>query len=185
MIVDIARAEAIPGFMSRDELTWLAQQAVSAPTILEVGSWQGRSTRALADHGPGTVYAIDPWDGPYFTDAGDVHPIQTNVYDAFAQHLADHITSGRVVPIRAQSFDALRDTAQFSAGGVDLVFLDGDHRYDAVVDDIAGAIGLLRPGGILAGHDYGHRDWPGVRRAVDAWFGPRVSRCKSIWWLTP
>jgi len=37
---------------------------------------------------------------------------------------------------------------------LDLVFIDGDHSYVAVREDIQAWRPFLRPGGILAGHDY-------------------------------
>jgi hypothetical protein len=42
---------------------------------------------------------------------------------------------------------------------------------------------LIRPGGILAGHDYGRADWPGVQQVVDATFGPAVQVVDTIWWV--
>jgi len=182
--VDIARALAVPGFMHRDELQWLAERASVAATVIEAGCWQGRSTRALADHCPGTVYAVDPWAGPYLCEDGSRHPIRTEVYEQFAEHLADHIARGRVVPIRKAFSDSRADLVGRCPNRADLVFIDGDHRFATVAADIDTAIALVRPGGIIAGHDYGHRDWPGVKRAVDAWFGASIERCRSIWWTT-
>lgn len=182
--VDIKPAQGIPGFMKNAELAWLATYAAHASIIVEVGSWQGRSTRALADHCPGVVYAVDPWSGDYYTNGGALHRIRTDVAEAFAQHLADHIARGRVRPRRGE-FLALHAALVHELGRtVDLLFLDGDHREATVAAEIVAARALVRPGGILAGHDYSHRSWPGVRAAVDAAFGATVQRCQSIWWVT-
>jgi hypothetical protein len=63
----------------------------------------------------------------------------------------------------------------------DLIFLDGDHRYEAVKEDILISMCFLKmPGGILAGHDYGRKDWPGVKKAVDEMFGV-VEVVDTIW----
>lgn len=185
--IGIARAKATPGWMKPTELVWLAEAATRARTIVEIGSWQGRSTRALADHTTGTVYAVDPWSGDYPADDGSVSDIRTDVSRQFKAHLRDHIASGRVVPVQMTASVAARTL--FDVGGLlsraplDLVFIDGDHRYEAVLDDIDNYLPLVRSGGILGGHDYGHKRYPGVKRAVDARF-PQAQFCQSIWWVT-
>jgi predicted O-methyltransferase YrrM len=173
----IARASAIDGWMSETELLWLASRAREAKVIVEVGSYKGRSTRALADNCPGVVYAVDPWDGIYVFDSGRECPIETRQWEVFARNMVDHLDLGKVVALKHQFKDALAVLPT----GVDLVFLDGDHRYESVVQDIAWGSGLLRPGGILSGHDYAHAEWPGVKRAVDLAFSD-TQVVDSIWW---
>jgi hypothetical protein len=50
---------------------------------------------------------------------------------------------------------------------VDLLFLDGDHGYDAVKQDVADWAPKVRPGGRLALHDVRHAVHDGPRRVVD------------------
>lgn len=186
-MIDIARADSITdGWMKRDELVWLATQAQRCRNIIEIGSYAGRSTRALADHCPGTVYAVDPWDGDYFRADGTKHrKVDTRQYDAFRANLADHIEAGRCVPMRGTIVDAEAELRRRIPGGADLVFIDGDHRREQLLIDIAKGRGLLRHGGILSGHDYGKRDWPDVKAVVDEIFAyASVERCRSIWWVT-
>merc|ERR1712242_413053 len=68
----------------------------------------------------------------------------------------------RAVLICQRSIDA---AAWISPSSLDLVFVDGDHAYEAVRQDIRAWRSKLRPGGILAGHDYSLFR-PGVVRAV-------------------
>ena len=51
-MVDISHAINIPGWMSVEELTYLAEAASKSNIIVEVGSWKGRSTIALAANTP-------------------------------------------------------------------------------------------------------------------------------------
>ena len=44
--------------------------------------------------------------------------------------------------------------AEFDDDSIDFVYLDGDHQYQAIKQDIAAWYGKVRSGGILAGHDY-------------------------------
>lgn len=182
--------------MSHRELTWLAQQASRAKTIIEIGSFQGRSTRALADHCRGVVYAVDPWVD-YRGPDGSIAKWQAkwlkkhgganwpNIHAAFCEQLADHLASGRVVAIQATSADAVSQIRErVGPRGADLVFIDGDHEYPSVRQDITLYRGFVRRGGILAGHDYSNKSWPGVVRAVTEAFGRPAIRCDSIWGVT-
>ena len=55
--------------------------------------------------------------------------------------------------------------ATYPDQSLDFVFLDADHDYESVKADIAAWLPKVKPGGILAGHDY-MCGWPGVDRAV-------------------
>jgi predicted O-methyltransferase YrrM len=52
-------------------------------------------------------------------------------------------------------------------GRFDLVFLDGDHDMATLRADVALALSVLKPGGLLACHDYPDPNWADVRRVVD------------------
>lgn len=172
--VDISKAKAIQGWMSERELLWLAYQASQCRTIVEFGSFHGRSTRALADNiqDGGTIWAVDPWSGTY---PGVEPQINTFCMPEFIWNLNDHIITGRVVPIRgySQNFN--------SPFLVDMIFIDGDHRYHSVVRDIIVARELVKSGGIISGHDYDD-EFPGVKEAVDKMLsGVQVE--DTIWWI--
>jgi hypothetical protein len=108
--VDIARAKRIPGFVSNDELRWLARQA--------------RLPAAVA---------------------------------------LPHVT------------------LLVEARGLDLLFLAGADRFEAVRSLLEQDGALVKPGGLIAGAGYRWADRPGIRRAVDAKF-PRVNLQEGIWW---
>jgi len=160
--VDIEKAQSIGGWMNDFELLWLATQARERLHIVEFGSLLGRSARALADNNPSTgrIWCVDPWAGDYYTEEGNPIPISTYVMPEFVKNLLDHVQTGHVVPVRMFSY-------QFSLPyQIDMVFIDGDHRYETVVRDIKKAYELLKPGGLICGHDYDHPNWPGVKQAV-------------------
>jgi len=80
--VNIEKALQIPGWMSIRELIWLASTAKDCLSIVEFGSFQGRSTCALADNSPDNckIYAVDPWTGFY---PNVTPPIDTYVLPLF------------------------------------------------------------------------------------------------------
>ncbi len=51
-------------------------------------------------------------------------------------------------------------------GSLDFVFIDADHSYEAVKQDIAHWLPKVKAGGWIGGHDYHPRRWPGVVAAV-------------------
>jgi len=176
--VDIFQALLIRGWMSERELTWLANVAKYCNVIVEFGSYCGRSARAMADNTNGIVYAVDPWNGDYpgkFTDS--MADINTFVMPEFVQNLADHISDKKVFAVRtwAECFNLPIGVK------ADFVFIDGDHRYKEVIKDIKKAKSLLRPGGMLAGHDYIHDGYPDVKRAVNDELS-EVNVEDTIWW---
>ena len=53
----------------------------------------------------------------------------------------------------------------------EMVFVDGDHSQDSVTADARAWLPAIRPGGIIAFHDYGRESLPGVKAGVDAVMG--------------
>lgn len=174
----IDKALGIAGWMSPGELLWLASKAMECQYIVEFGSYHGRSTRALADNIPenGKVWAIDPWNGDYYFDNTEnkLELVNTYVLPLFRRNLRDHIYTGRVEAIRGWSYNFNPPHL------VDMVFIDGDHRPETVIRDIDKALSILKPNGIISGHDYGHPMWPGVKEIVDSKLG-KIKVEETIW----
>ena len=170
--MNIERALTITGWMEPEELEWLAEQASYHTRIVEIGCFQGRSTRALAENTTGWVWAIDPWKKrPWDTEAvGDGDWL----YEEFRKNMRD---LNNVTALQMQSLAA----ATTFKTPVDMVFIDGNHDYEAVKADILAWRPLLVEGGLLCGHDYGWPDVPGVKQAVDE-LVPTVKIGKHLIW---
>ena len=181
----VKQAQGVPGYMQYEELAWLAEQARDKKSIVEIGSWKGRSTKALAlAQEDGKVYAVDHWRGNPGGDATGVEAEARGgaaIRGEFTGHLLPEIERGRVWPIQADHA-RLVETLEACGGfaGADMVFIDGDHAYEAVARDIRSALAIVKPGGLIAGHDLNE---PGVAKAVQEAFGPdRWTRGNgSIW----
>jgi predicted O-methyltransferase YrrM len=187
----IEEALLIPGWMSAAELLWLAEHAQRAKEILEVGSYCGRSTRALAENTRGRVTAVDIWlptdetesaSDKVFSRLPDVG--EDWLWNDFRTHM---LGLTNVHALRAQSVDAaaqVPDSVRF-----DMIFIDANHRYEDVRDDILAWRPKLTPGGLLCGHDYDKdapdgKGWQGVVRAVDE-LVPNVRRGAGSIWYAP
>lgn len=134
------------------ELQLLAEEG----DVLEIGSAYGYSTVALALVAT-RVDAVDPHTGH-----GSLYEMQANL-NAYG-------VSDRVTVIQQMSQTAL--PALHEAGNrYDLVWIDGDHGAETVEHDVTWARQMLKPGGVIACHDYDEVTCPGVRQALDKLFG--------------
>jgi predicted O-methyltransferase YrrM len=124
--------------------------------MVEVGSWIGESACIFAPHVE-MLLCVDPWPD-YRGQRGD------DVYAAWVEATA---AFANVAAMRKSSIEAAR---KFDDGSLDSVYIDALHDYESVKADIMAWRPKLKPGGILAGHDYGPHA-PGVVRAVDELIG--------------
>jgi predicted O-methyltransferase YrrM len=140
--------------------------------IVEVGSWQGRSTVALANAVyPEVVHAVDTWAG----SPGEVSRVLASGRDVHAEfvHNVGELTAGNVAEHRT----GWRDYFAADRSPVKFVFIDAEHSYVEVRDNIAAARELAVPGAVICGDDAHH---PPVQRAVLEAF-PNAERVASLW----
>jgi predicted O-methyltransferase YrrM len=163
-MVNLERADKVTGWMSTAEMEWLAEQAKHGLTV-EIGSWMGRTTRAMADNKrDGNIFAVDTWQGSEENQDFLKDKPHGYLFTEFCANLSDHIASGMVIPMPLASLAAAKYFATVETK-FRFVFIDAAHDYDSVKEDILAWRPLVERGGILAGHDY---DWgfPGVVWAV-------------------
>jgi predicted O-methyltransferase YrrM len=171
----VAIADKIMGFMWPHELRWLATKAQGKPLVLELGTWCGRSAKAMSATVGGKLVCVDAW-WPHNAEHLVKYPniprdfpvdMPDNTYSIFTKNLAAEIASGKVVPIRKKIMEAIPEIMAVT-GGVkfDMIFIDADHSYEALREQIRTFSQMLTPYGILCGHDYGHKGYPGVEQAV-------------------
>lgn len=60
--------------------------------------------------------------------------------------------------------DSVEGLADFECNYFDFIYIDANHSYDFVLEDLCNWMSRLKEGGILSGHDY---NLPDVKRAVD------------------
>jgi predicted O-methyltransferase YrrM len=152
----LARLRDVQGWMTDAQAARLYAAAGRVPAggrIVEIGSYHGRSTTVLASNAPegAEVVAIDPhagndrgpqqWEGTAAEGEAD--------HAAFLATLAANGVQDRVRHVRRPSQEALCDVP----GPIDVLYVDGAHRYAPASADIARWGARVVPGGTLLIHD--------------------------------
>ncbi len=137
----------------------------------EIGVWEGVLSRdLLTAFSELTLQMVDLW-APFASDSQFYLTSHQGKSDAakFKKVKQSAESNVRRFGSRAKMMQqSSLSASRVVEGGLDFVFLDADHVYQAVVDDLAAWYPLLRSGGVFLGHDYGaqRRKW-GVKRAAD------------------
>jgi predicted O-methyltransferase YrrM len=182
--------KGIDGFFSEEEGRWYARFArdLRGGTLVEIGSWKGRSTSFVGPvcNANGTrLVCVDHWEGSRDMLAGR-YAETLAVEDVEQTFRANMRALGIAVEVFREP-SAVAAT-RFAPGSVDRVFLDGSHDGASVAEDLGLWTPRLKPGGILAGHDYDDKHGE-LRAAVDAFARARnlvVRRGpRSVYWLEP
>lgn len=155
------------GNVTLHELLVIAQlvAARDPAAIFEIGTFDGRTTLALAANSSGRVFTLDlPADEAGTTrlalDPGDVAYIAK---PRSGERFLRRPEARRITQLFGDSA-----TFDFSSwhGSIDLVFIDGAHSREYVLSDTERALRLLRPtGGVVLWHDY-DASFSGVTEAL-------------------
>lgn len=151
-----AAVDGVQGWMTEGQARALYDAAGACPpggTIVEIGSFHGRSTIVLASACPhdATVIAIDPHAG------NDRGPGEIEGYAAEAEADHEHFVANLAA---AGVADRVRHVRRFSehalseiAGDIDVLYVDGAHRFAPARADIVRYGDRVRPGGLMLIHD--------------------------------
>lgn len=127
---------------------------------VEIGVCRGENIRGLlsACDNIADITGIDPWL-PY----GDVtKEMQAENYRKTASILLPYVVMKQARILKGQS---LGKVVIFENESLDFVYIDGDHSALAAYADMKAWWPKVKPGGVLAGHDYRPKDKT-VRAAV-------------------
>ena len=139
-----------------EQQTVLRALAMSASRVgckfLEVGSWCGDSAVILgkvAQQNGGNLFCVDWWKGNIGTELAEIAS-KEDIFSFFWKRICSEGLEDVVISIRGRS-DLAGEMLRPQT--FDFVFIDGDHRYEEVLNDIHQYASLVRKGGILCGHD--------------------------------
>jgi glycosyltransferase involved in cell wall biosynthesis/predicted O-methyltransferase YrrM len=158
------QVESIQGFMMPGQEQFLFDKVKSLPddaVIVEIGSYKGRSTAAMAYACIGTnrrIFSIDTWNG------NDVDFAERDFFHVWQGNLAARGLEQFVTPLRGFSHEMVPRWNELGGGRViDFAFIDGSHDFPDVLNDLKLVLPLVKEGGWIGFHDV-IQTWPGPLR---------------------
>ena len=157
----------IPGWCDFEDLYRSQVQRVSTGHFVEVGAWLGRSACLMGSlirdsHKPICFDAIDhglgdPGVRPYMDELRETG---RTIADELRRNVA---ACGLAEYVNVRIMDSVEAAHTYREQSLDFVFIDGAHEEEPVRRDVMAWLPRVRPGGVLAGHD-----WPyeSVQEAV-------------------
>ncbi len=170
--------EAIP-YKMRSDPTFSLVPLISAIegsglTMVEVGSFTGESTEAFALSGKfKQITAVDAWSNDVKSEAF-VHCDMALAEQLFI------LRTYKYKIIRRMRSPSILASHQFPDHSIDFVYIDADHEYNNVSDDISHWLPKVRQSGYIGGHDFSIY-FPGVVMAVQEVFPNPILFPDSSW----
>jgi predicted O-methyltransferase YrrM len=149
---------------------------VRARRIFEFGTYLGRTTYHLAlGSDVERVWTLD------LDPAADHSRLKLGraVRTVHERGLQGHFFRDQPCAAKVTQLHGDSRTFDFSPyrGQADLVFVDGGHTYDLVVNDTQQALAMLRPGGIIVWHDFAPKGRDVVR------FAREFAQTRGLFWV--
>jgi predicted O-methyltransferase YrrM len=146
----------IEGFLSPFEAAQLYRIASFLPpesTIVEIGSWKGKSTYCLAKGiKKGKVIAIDPFDSSG-DEASSLVYQQLKGEKSLLEQFTQKMEQLKVIE-KIETYQGLSQDFVNKVKKIDFLFIDGDHSIDGCNYDFTNYSTAISSGGYLAIHDY-------------------------------
>jgi hypothetical protein len=151
----------------------------------EIGVHRGDfSAVILASVAPARLHLIDPWhyessptyDAAWYGGLAKGGQVEMDDrYESVLTRFAAEIEAGTVVVHRAESTSVF---ASLPDDYFDWVYIDGNHLYEYVRQDLEWSLRKTKVGGLITGDDYRDGGWwdGGVKRAVDEFAASGAAR---------
>jgi hypothetical protein len=122
---------------------------------VEIGTFKGEFAKEILQNWNGTLYMVDVWRplGEEYLDFSN-HSLHTTAYSETMANIQGY--EDRAIMIRASSE---KGSEIFADNSLDFAYIDANHAYDFVVEDIELWYPKVKSGGYLCGHDYIGIDW--------------------------
>lgn len=166
-------------FDYQNAFNFLVNTVPDGGIFVECGAWLGKSSSYLCDIAKERikVFIVDSWKGSISELSTHQRlALETDIFNIFMENMGER----KFTPIRKPSNEAAMD---FNDGSCDVVYIDMEHTYEAVIKDIELWLPKVKSGGYLAGHDYDPRLHPGVVQAVNEKFGNNIQIIDNITWI--
>lgn len=158
-------------------------------TFVEIGvAFGGHLERLLQTTNIEKAYGIDPYH--LFDSSTDSFIWEGKSYDQSDYDDLFIYTKNRLS--KFPNVEIIRKSSEesvniFTDGSIDIIFIDGEHTYSGVTNDINIWESKIKSGGVVSGHDYNHPNFPDVKKAVDTWTNQNGYHLNIesgyVWWI--
>jgi len=114
-------------------------------------------------------WGIDPYKPYSSIDASYISKVTQQGWDVVYSYATQCMI--RFKPFKIMRLPSVEAASLFPDKYFDLIFIDANHSYESVSEDIRVWLPKLNEGGWFGGHDYRTDLWPSVERAVREAFG--------------
>ena len=155
----------------------LVKRLPAGARLVELGSYQGRSSVAIAAVMPpdSILFCVDHFQGS--EEHRKMNLDLSGMLAAFKHNIERFGVKDRV---RILAMSTSQAAGHFAPETVDLMLLDSAHDYESVRTDILEWYPKLKPGGLFFCDDY-HPNWPGVVQAVQSVGLPGELAAPALW----
>lgn len=139
----------------REDLIKDLKNIISGTKGVEIGVFKGDFSKYILQNWDGTLYMVDVWRplGDEYEDASN-HGMYSNILQDAVENIKG--MEDRGIMIRAKSKIA---SEIFEDESLDFIYIDGNHAYEYVLEDLNVWFPKLKKGGVFSGHDYINMDW--------------------------
>lgn len=131
----------------------------------EIGIFKGEFSKLILEKiKPSLFYMIDPWDGNIVSgDKNGNNITQIHGETFYVNHILPEFGFLPNTKILKHYSDVIN---LFPDNYLDWVYIDAEHSYFNVKNDLYNCLPKIKKGGIISGHDYNNTMFPGVVKAV-------------------
>lgn len=156
----------------------------------EIGVWEGHSSKKFYNTNPKMLYLVDPWSVNGHEEAQKAGDPTFNYQTYITSY--SHITGGKGEDAYMSHYDKVYNNVkkmfegkenvqvcrqkatdwfnEYTGEKLDWIYVDGDHSYTGVINDLENCLKVMKDDGIILGDDYkwdSIGDKGGVKKAVN------------------
>lgn len=156
----------------------------------EIGVWEGHSSKKFYSTNPKMLYLVDPWSVNGHEEAQKAGDPTFNYQTYITAY--SHITGGKGEDAYMSYYDKVYNNVkkmfegkenvqvcrqkatdwfnEYTGEKLDWIYVDGDHSYTGVINDLENCLKVMKDDGIILGDDYkwdSIGDKGGVKKAVN------------------
>jgi hypothetical protein len=170
---DIDTSNNFSIFETRNDMVKFYCDKLDKPKILEIGVFKGEFLHYLEKNcNWGSIDAVDLFEGT--TCSGDADGNNVVYYDIGKSYIELFEKYKETPTIQIHKSNSIHFLQNQQDNTYDIIYIDGDHSYEGVKQDLMNAFRKIKNGGYIMGHDYEMNmkkamniyDF-GVKRAVD------------------